>query len=323
MRGIAIVIVTHNSEEVILPCLDGCLPYGSEVIVVDNASTDGTVQKVRKRPAVHLIVNCENRGFAAAVNQGVLCTRLPLVLLLNPDTMLTSGVGPLSVACSREDVGAAGGRLTGSDGEFQKGFSIRRLPTPVVLSFEALGINRIWPGNPSNRHYRYLDYDSSVAGDVEQPAGAFLMMKRQAWEAVDGLDEGFHPIWFEDVDFCKRLLEKGFRIRYEPGAKAVHVGGHSAKKLEWGTRQCYWYASLLRYASKHFGAGAARTVSISVASGACIRLVMGILRHGPRAVPVWFRIIRLACGYLKEPLRDHAIHTSSTRLIDPAEIHVL
>ncbi len=74
-----------------------------------------------------------------------------------------------------------------------------------------LGLNRLWPGNPVNRRYRCLDLDLEAAADVEQPAGAFLLIRRDAWQALGGFDEGFHPIWFEDVDFLKRARDAGYR----------------------------------------------------------------------------------------------------------------
>lgn len=327
MNGIAIVIVTHNSEDVILPCLDACLPYGSEVIVVDNASSDDTLGKVRQRPAVHLIANTENRGFAAGVNQGIARTRQPLVLLLNPDAVLTSSLGALALACSRPETGAAGGRLTGADGEFQRGFSFRRFPRPLTLIFEVLGINRILQSNPVNRRYRCLDYNGDQAADVEQPAGAFLMTRRDAWERLAGLDERFRPVWFEDVDYCKRMNELGLRIRYEPGATATHIGGHSARKLEWGVRELFWYGSLLEYAGKHFTRQPVRMVGVAVVGGACLRSVTGMFRfRSLEPFSIYGKVMRLAWRYVRDPASGSEVASSgnsSRTLIDQAQIHVL
>src|ERR1700691_1592219 len=111
---------------------------------------------------------------------------------MNPDVDLRTDPTPLLEA-SRQ-YGLAAGRLIDVTGKTQKGFTIRRFPAPLTLWFELFGLNRIWPSNPVNRRYRYLDRDLDLEGPVEQPAGAFLMFRKDVWERLGGLDEGFHPI---------------------------------------------------------------------------------------------------------------------------------
>jgi GT2 family glycosyltransferase len=297
MKQVLIAVVTYNSVEVIGKCLDAC-PGIADVVVVDNASTDGTLEEVRRHPGVKLIANGENRGFAAAVNQAVRASDAELVLLLNPDTELQSGLPELMAVCER-GAAAVGGKLLGEDGRPQAGFAVRRLPTAAALSFEVLGLNRLWPGNPVNRRYRCLDWASDAAGEVEQPAGAFLMFRRDAWEKLGGFDEGFHPLWFEDVDFCRRLRNKGLSVRYEPRAVALHRGGHSIRKLGWECRNLYWYASLLRYTVKHFPPSARGVVCVAVGLGAILRAVTGMwMEKSLKPVVVFGRVFRLALGCL-------------------------
>ncbi len=323
MKGIAIAIVTYNSGGVILDCLDACLPYATEVIVVDNASSDDTVEKVRQRPAIRLIANPCNAGFAGGVNLAMRATRQPLVLLLNPDARLKGGLGALARVCTHPEAGAAAGVLIGEDGQIQKGFSVRRLPTAGTLIFECLGINRLWPSNPINRAYRYLDYDLTTPMDVEQPAGAFLMLRRDVWEQLGGFDERFHPVWFEDVDYCKRLHDAGFRISFQPSAAATHIGGHSATQLDPGHRALFWYGSLLEYAGKYFPRNAVRAISLAVWLGAGFRSVMGIFAYrGLRHIPGYARVARLAIGTFLSPL-SNSNSSSCKRPIDQAQIHVL
>jgi len=289
-----IVIVTYNSAGVIGPCLDSCLAAGvSEIVVVDNASEDGTVAEVRRRPSVCCLVNTGNAGFAAAVNQGIAALEADYILILNPDARLLTGLGPLCDAAS--EGGASCGLLLGTDHLPQAGFTFRRLPDALTLVFETLGVNRLWPGNPVNRRYRCLDANLSRPALVEQPAGAFLMVRRDAWEAVGGLDEQFHPIWFEDVDFCKRLLEAGYCIRFLPSVTALHEGGHSAGRISWECRQQYWYASLLKYAAKHFQPVTLRLVCVAVMSAAVPRLLTEVPRKGiTNSFAVYVRVVRLA-----------------------------
>jgi N-acetylglucosaminyl-diphospho-decaprenol L-rhamnosyltransferase len=319
---VAAVIVTYESADVIGPCVDSCLRQGMEVIVVDNASQDGTAE-VAARSGARVIANSENKGFGAAVNQGMGAANLPFVLLLNPDAVVEQGIEALVEACSKEGVAAASGRLLDETGAFQRGFSLRRLPTPAALIFEVLGVNRIWRTNPVNRRYRCLDLAEDRASDVEQPAGAFLLTRRDAWEAVGGFDERFFPIWFEDVDYCRRLINKGLRIRYEPSASARHLGGHSAGRLEWGSREVYWYASLLKYACKHFPRSWTALVCLAVAGGSLLRLIAGIPRRGAlRPIRTYGKVIRLACRCLL--FRSGGLSDCFVRTIkDQAHIHVL
>ncbi|HUQ92931.1 MAG TPA: glycosyltransferase family 2 protein [Bryobacteraceae bacterium] len=298
MNRVAIVIVTFQSAEVIGAAVDSGLKAGAEVIVVDNASTDSTLLEVQRRGPVRLIANVVNRGFAAAVNQGVALTARPLILLLNPDAVVVQGLDALAEACSLPQAGAATGKLLNPQGMLQRGFAIRRLPTPLTLAFESLGINRIWPSNPVNRRYRCLDFDENKPSTVEQPPGAFLMIRRDVWEKLGGFDERFHPLWFEDVDYCNRLIYNGFQIYYEPRASARHLGGHSAGKVEWGSRELYWYASLLRYAAKHFSRASLAGVSLAVIGGRVLQLVTGIHRGVLKSVSIYAKVIRLAFRYL-------------------------
>ena len=214
-----------------MSCLDALaeMAPGVAATVVDNASSDETLKNVRLRPEVSLVANQENRGFAGASNQGFRATEAGQILLLNPDVRLKTSVVALAEACDKH--GLAAGQLTGPDGLPQAGFTIRRFPTPMSMIFELLGFNRLWPGNPVNRRYRYLDRDLEQAGPVEQPAGAFLMIRRDVWENLGGFDEDFQPVWFEDVDFCRRAVESGYRIEYVPRVRAQHDGGHSVRKL--------------------------------------------------------------------------------------------
>jgi len=288
-----VVVITYNSEQVIDRCLDSCgdLP----VVVIDNASRDGTSALVRRRAGVTLIENATNRGFASAVNQGVTALGTELVLLLNPDTALTSPIDELEQALSEEGTGLAAGKLVNEAGEVQRGFTLRRFPTPLTLVLEVLGINSMLASNPVNRRYRCLDLDLESGGEAEQPPGAFLMFRREVWQRLGGFDTQFHPLWFEDVDFCKRASELGLKIRYVPRVTARHEGGHSIAGLEWSCREVYWYVSLLKYASKHFRPFGYRRVTAAVMLGSLFRTAVEMVRRRSfRPIRVYGKIGRLA-----------------------------
>jgi len=293
MSRTGIVVVTYNSGDVIGACLDSC--KGLPVVVVDNASSDSTCQEVRRRAGVTLIANAANGGFAAAVNQGVARIDTDLILLLNPDTRLESAIDALESACLENGAGVAAGLLRDSDGCAQAGFALRRYPTAATLALEVLGLNRVAPWNPWNRRYRCLDVDLSEPGVCEQPAGAFLMFRRDVWQRLGGFDTQFDPVWFEDVDFCKRAHDLGVKIQYVPEVTARHQGGHSIAKMDWGSRELCWYVSLLKYAYKHFRPYSCRGVSAAVVVGSLFRATIGLIRlRSVRPIKVYARVAGIA-----------------------------
>ena len=229
MKGVTIVVVTFNSEEVIASCLESC--RGRPTILIDNASTDSTVAIARRFPQVRVMSNGTNLGFAGAVNRAVSKCDTDLVLVLNPDVTLLTDLEPLVGRFESEDVGAGAGQLVGEDGTPQKGFGLRSFPGPGTLFLEVLGLNRLFPWNPLNREYRQFQRNLEASGEVDQPAGASILLRKSAWERVGGFDEEFYPVWFEDVDFCKRIRGAGYKIVYEPAVQARHRGGHSVRSL--------------------------------------------------------------------------------------------
>jgi N-acetylglucosaminyl-diphospho-decaprenol L-rhamnosyltransferase len=297
---LGVVIVSYNSGRCIGRCLDACVECGlKDIVVVDNASEDDTRAEVSRRQGVRLIANSTNRGFAAAVNQGFEHLGTATVLVLNPDTIVGCGLETLEAALKAPAVGAGTGRLVGEDGDTQHGFNVRAFPTPATLLFELLGFNRLWPGNPVNRKYRLCLPPDEIA-EVDQPAGAFLMVNRVAWHTVGGFDEEFYPVWFEDVDFCKRLSAKGFRILYVPSANAIHAGGDSVARLPWIVRQELWYASLLRYASKHFTKWSVWALATAAIVG-CTARAIGKAVTGFSLAPLTAcsKVARLSSSYLR------------------------
>jgi GT2 family glycosyltransferase len=302
MSRTAAIVVAHNSAGVIPRCLAACRRAGTaEIVVVDNASSDATPAAVAGCQGVRLLANRDNLGFAAAANQGVRATAAPLLLLLNPDVELLDPLADLEMACSQPGVAAAAGLLVGEDGQPQRGFSVRRLPAPAALAFEVLGLNRLWPSNPVNRRYRCLDLDLARPQDVEQPAGAFLMFRRDAWSALGGFDEAFYPVWFEDVDFCRRLADAGLRLRLVPSVRAVHVGGHSFREKSPRDLIVWWHQSLLKYVSRHFPAGARRRVCGAILLSAVLRMVTGVFtRSGSGGtIRAYGKVMSLALASLR------------------------
>jgi hypothetical protein len=282
------IIVTYNSGASIRACLEALAGEGCEIVVVDNSSGDDTVrivQEVAARIPLRQILNSDNRGFAAAVNQGASAAQGDVLLILNPDAIAEPGAVAALLHCMEEtDAAAVGGALLEEDGQPARGFAFRRLPTLATLAYEALLINQLWPGNSVNRRYRCLDADYTRQQEVEQPAGACLPVRRAAFESVGGLDEQFFPVWFEDVDFCKRLRERSGRIFYCPEARFRHSGAHSVGQLSFRARQIFWYGNMLLYARKHFSSGEVFRLRLAIAGGMALRSLAAIL--GARERPL-------------------------------------
>ncbi len=282
------IAVTHNSSATIVTCLEALAGEDCEIVVVDNASADDTVQRVQEfvaSNAIRLIANDQNRGFAAAVNQGARDASGDVLLILNPDAIAEPGAVAALLRCLNETRAAAvGGALLEASGQPARGFAFRRLPTLSSLLCEILLVNQIWPGNPNNRRYRYLEADYSRQQEVEQPAGACLAITRTAWASVGGFDEQFFPVWFEDVDLCRRLLDQGAKIFYCPEARFRHSGAHSVGQLSFRDKQLVWYSNMLRYARKHFSPRQVAILRLAIIAGMLMRSMAACF--GARDVPL-------------------------------------
>ncbi len=254
---LSICIVSWNVKRALGDCLDSirevrpALRY--EVVVVDNASDDGSGDMVREKfPESELIRNHSNLGFAAACNQAIRRSRGRYMVLLNPDTRVREGaleemVGFLD---ARPAAGGGGPRLIYPDGRHQP--SVRAFPTfkSSLQQFTLLGDLGLFRGARSR--YLRLDFPYDRAAVVDQPMGAALFLRREALEEVGLLDEGFF-LYFEEVDLCRRLTGAGRLLWYNPLSIIVHEGGRSTEQA--GARARYWFLqSQFRYFSKQEGA---------------------------------------------------------------------
>jgi len=252
---LSIVIVNWNTRELLLGALksiyDALPSFPFEVIVVDNASADDSVEGVaRGYPDVRLIANLENLGYAKGNNQGFEASSGEFILLLNPDVVLPPG-GLEKAVClleARKDVAALGVRLVDPDGTVQR--SVRGFPTPAAVLFEATGLSRLFPNSRTFGAYRMGWFGCDVEAEVDQPMGTFLLIPRKAIDEVGLLDERF-PIFFNEVDWCCRAKQKGWKILFSPIVEVVHYGGSSTKlvsaRMAWESRN-----SLLAFYRKHY-----------------------------------------------------------------------
>ena len=253
---LSIVIVNWNTCELLRDCLTSVFagaPVGHsyEVIVVDNASTDGSQDMVRQQfPNVTMIMNDENRGFAAANNQAMAIASGNNILLLNSDTLVHGDVLTKSLDYMKAhwNVGAMGCRVLNADGSLQH--SASQFPSFLNLAFQTLGLDRL-KGIPAFRKYRMLDWDRQSERYVETISGCFLLVRKQCIAAVGMLDEDFF-FFGEETDWCRRIREAGWRIAFSPVGDITHFGGGSSGTLN-HKRDLMLSEATVRLHRKHSG----------------------------------------------------------------------
>ncbi|MCX7925430.1 MAG: glycosyltransferase family 2 protein, partial [Fimbriimonadales bacterium] len=202
-----------------------------EVIVVDNASTDGSAAMVRSEfPQVVLIANDANLGYARGNNQAMERAQGEFILLLNPDTEVFENTLSSALAFMRAhpEAGAMGAKQVFPDGRVQA--SVRGFPTPANLLFEVSGLARLFPNSRRLGGYRMRWFTYDAVAEVDQPMATFLMTRRAVIEQVGLMDEAF-PLFFNDVDWCYRIKQAGWKIYFVPEVQILHHGGASTKQV--------------------------------------------------------------------------------------------
>jgi hypothetical protein len=253
---LSICIVNWNTKEDLAKAL-ASLPEGHvadrEVIVVDNASSDGSPAMVRSRfPAVKLLQNAENVGFSRAYNRALQEATGRYLLVLNPDCVIHPGALSRLIEFmeSNPEAGAVGPRLLNADGTLQ--FSCRRFPTFAAGLFRNTPLGRIFPGNRYSRQYLMMEWDHSLPQEVDWISGAAMLIRRPTLEEVGPLDEGFF-MYCEDVDWCYRARQKGWKIYYLPTAVITHLIGRSSDQRP-RAMVVEFHRSMRRFYRKHYAA---------------------------------------------------------------------
>jgi GT2 family glycosyltransferase len=246
---IAVALITYNSASDVVACLGTIAGEAAEIVVVDNASSDGTPDVVRGSfPRARVIVNTRNLGFAAGANQAIRATSTDIVFLVNPDSTVRPGSLAALERCLLEHprAAAAGALILNTDGSVQP--TKRAFPT-LWQSFLHATVGTFWPNNPGTRAYVLADASFDEPRPVDWVASTAVALRRSAFDAIGGYDESFF-FFVEDVDLCKRLRDAGWEIWFEPGAVVTHVWGGS-----WTRRPLRFMAlhqlNLFRYARKH------------------------------------------------------------------------
>ena len=233
---VAIVIVSYNGSDFLRRCLSSIYRHIEdvefEVIVVDNASQDGTPDMVTSEfPLATVLRRTTNAGFARGVNEGIAVARGRIFLVLNPDTELESNILPpmLEYLAEHPDIGILAPKLLDTDGSVQ--LSCRAFPGFSTALFNRYSLlSRLLPRNPLSRRYLMSDFDHATTADVDWASAACWLLPRLAYEKIGPLDEGF--FWsIEDVDYCQRAHRAGVRVVYFPEVAVRHHIGASSDTL--------------------------------------------------------------------------------------------
>ena len=250
--GWAAVVVNYNAGPALVDCVASVLAQDPvpELVVVDNASTDGSLDGLRAAHAgVRVVQSGGNLGYARAANLGIAAVEAPVVAVLNPDTVLGPGTGRALAARFAEDadLGAAGPRLHNPDGSVYP--SARKIPSIVDAVGHGL-LFFVWPTNPFTGRYRETGADPARGRDVDWVSGAAVWLRRAALDDVGGWDERYF-MYVEDVDLCWRLRRAGWRVAYEPAGAVEHLLGISTASRPYRMIAEH-HRSLLRFASVRF-----------------------------------------------------------------------
>lgn len=247
-RPVGAVIVNHDAGEALLACVASLRAEEvSEVVVVDNASTDGSAGALAAAdPGARIVRPGRNLGYGAGVNRGLAAGGEALVMVCNPDVVVHEGaVAALAEALEGDDrTAVVGPCILETDGTRYP--SARRFPSWVDAAGHALlGIVR--PDNPFTSRYRMTDLDTARPTAVDWVSGACFLARRSALEAVGGFDERYF-MYLEDTDLCWRLARAGFVVRYVPQATVSHLRGHSTARRPYRMLVAH-HRSALRFAA--------------------------------------------------------------------------
>ena len=251
---VSIIIVNWNTRDI----LDNSLKsvYGQtsgiafEIIVIDNASTDGSVKMIKTEfPQVILVGNAENRGFAAANNQGMEISQGRYILLLNSDTIILDNAikKTVDVADSKEQAGIIACRVLNPDRSLQLTCSM--FPSILNMFLWITYLHKLFPHNRffCREHMTWWNYDDTREVDVV--FGCFMLVRHEALEQVGTMDEQYF-MYFEETDLCWRFKKSGWKVMFTPCAEIVHLGGSSSGQVK-SEMMLYWKKSMLLFYKKH------------------------------------------------------------------------
>ena len=253
---ISIIIVNYNVKEFIEQAITSikkaCKKLSYEIFIVDNASTDGSVELIKKKfPGVHLIANLDNKGFAAANNQALKKASGEYVLLLNPDTIVQEDTLHVILKFFEQhsDCGMVGCKILNPDGTLQLACR-RSFPTPWIAFTKIAGLSKLFPHSKLFGKYNLTYLNENETCEVEAISGSFMFFRKQVIKKIGYLDESFF-MYGEDLDWCFRIRDAGWKIYYLPEIKIIHFKGESSKKSD-RDLILQFYKAMKLFVEKHY-----------------------------------------------------------------------
>lgn len=260
---LSVIIVNWNVKELLFRSLDSILRYSDnlqyEIIIVDNDSKDGSVKDITRQyhkwiqnGTLKIIANDFNAGFAKANNQGLKMAQGEFVLFMNPDMeLLENSFGKLiSFMREKENVAACTTRLLYADKTLQP--NVKNFPALCDQIIVLLKLHHFLTFLPCLKKYLNKNFDYTQEGEIEQAMGAFIFARKSIIEAIGGWDENYW-LWWEDMELCKTMAEKGYKILFTPMTEIIHYEGKSFAQIFGLAKQKRFNRGMLRYFRKHHG----------------------------------------------------------------------
>jgi len=256
MIDLSIIIINYNVKEFLLNLLDSIRKavknISTEIIIVDNASDDGSVEILREKfPSIKLIANKKNVGFGAANNQALETAKGKYFLLINPDAIVKEDtlLKMLEFFNSTPQVGIAGCKVLNPDGSLQ--LACRRgFPGPWTSFTKVMGLSKLFPKSRLFARYNLTYLDENQTYEVDAVSGAFMMMRKEVYEKIGGFDQQFF-MYGEDLDLCYRTQKSGYKVFYVHNTEIIHYKGESTKRSSLDETKIFYDAMHL-FVRKHF-----------------------------------------------------------------------
>ena len=280
---LSIILVEWNTRDLLKQTLESAyketVGFDFEVIVVDNNSADDSAEMVKRDfPQTIVIENSDNLGFAKANNQGMKIAKGDYMMLLNTDVIVLDGAINKLVQYldSHPDVMMVGPRLLNNDGSFQL-VCRRNLPNPINSFAHLFGLAKIFINSKWANDYKLANMDPEISGPTQAMSGAAMMFRRGVFEEIGGLDETFF-MYGEDLDFCKRIIDKGWSTVYVSDAKITHLGGASSSKRRVKSLINFHEAMWIYY-KKHFFRNHSLVANLLIWLGIKIKMALSLIKN--------------------------------------------
>ena len=275
---LSVIIVNYNVKHFLEQCLcsvqKAMRGIEAEVIVVDNASSDGSIEYLAaKFPNVQFVCNKENRGFAKACNEGLELTKGKYILFLNPDTIVPEDcfLRCIEFLASHTEAGALGTKMIDGSGKFLKE-SKRSFPSPLTSLYKLFGLSTVFPRSKTFSKYHLGNLNENETHEVDVLAGAFLMVKKEVIDKIGGFDEIFF-MYGEDVDLSYRIQKAGYKNYYFADSSIIHFKGESSRKGSLNYVRMF-YKAMSIFVRRHYKTGKANLFNFFIRIAIWIRAIM-------------------------------------------------